>query len=115
VSEQRGGDAPLWPARLELEALTAEELGRYLRNRGLLDGGETPEVRSLGHGVSSVVLLVRASGHTLVLKQARRRLRVPVRWLADPARTVTEGEALRLAHELACAVQHCGRSRRRRR
>jgi 5-methylthioribose kinase len=100
VSEHRGGGAPSWPVRLELGALTAEELGRYLRERGLIEAGGKLEVRPLGHGVSSVVLLVRATDRTLVLKQARRRLGVPAQWLADPARTVTEGEALRLAHEL---------------
>src|SRR5258708_17794194 len=68
----------------------------YLRARGVLDTGAHASARSLGGGVSNVVLLVEAGRRRMVVKQALARLRVEREWLADPTRTVTEGRALRL-------------------
>ncbi len=69
----------------------------HLRSRGLVGEGEAVRVRSLGGGVSNVVLAVDTESARFVVKQALPRLRVDAEWFADPARTATEGRALRIA------------------
>lgn len=69
----------------------------HLQRRGLIDGAERATARRLSGGVSNVVLVVESGSRRLVVKQALPRLRVEEEWLADPARTVTEGRALRRA------------------
>src|SRR5438445_7786193 len=69
----------------------------HLRARAVLDAGEPAVARRLGGGVSNTVLAVDAPSRRVVVKQALPRLRVEREWLADPARTVTEGRALRRA------------------
>lgn len=71
----------------------------YLAGRGLIDP-ETATARSLGGGVSNVVLAVEDGTRRLVLKQALPRLRVADEWLAPVDRVITEAVALELAADL---------------
>ncbi len=82
------------------DLLSVETVGAYVRERGLVDGGTAIEAAFLGGGVSNVVLAVRAGERRLVVKQSLPRLRVSAEWLAKRERIVTEGAALRWAHEL---------------
>jgi Ser/Thr protein kinase RdoA (MazF antagonist) len=72
----------------------------HLRERGVLRAGERAVARRLGGGVSNTVLAVDAESRRVVVKQALAQLRVAREWLADPARTVTEGRALRVVAEI---------------
>ena len=55
----------------------------------------------MGGGVSNAIFMVHADGSRMVVKQALPRLRVQREWLADPERTLTEGDALIAAHRIA--------------
>jgi len=81
--------------------LSAETVGVYLAERGVIPPGVRVAASELGGGVSNVVLAVRAGDLHVVVKQALPRLRVADQWLAPRERAVGEGEALRLAAELA--------------
>lgn len=83
------------------QLLSAGTVGPYLVRRGLVAAEDSVQASELGGGVSNVVLAVRAGDRYLVVKQALPRLRVADVWLAPPQRALGEGEALRLADELA--------------
>jgi hypothetical protein len=83
------------------ELLSTESVEGWLLERGLLEKPGQTIARELEWGVSNVVLAVEADGFRAVVKQALPRLRVADEWLADPGRSLTEAEALRLAAGLA--------------
>lgn len=67
----------------------------YLRTTGRVGASEPSAIRVLGGGVSSrVVLVERANGEAWVVKQALRRLRVPVEWYSSPERIGREAQGL---------------------
>lgn len=75
----------------------------YLRSRGLVRPDSSPAVRSLGGGISNVVLMVEAEGSSkpgLVVKQSLGRINVAEHWVASRRRTLTEGITLRMAAEM---------------
>ena len=77
-------------------------LERYLRDTGRIAHGEPFESRVLAGGVSNRTVLVRrASGESLVLKQALEKLRVPVDWFCDPQRIEREAAGMRALANLA--------------
>jgi len=89
----------------ELDIEQPEALLRYLRQRGALETLEEPAIRVLPGGVSSRVVLVRrANGEGLVLKQSLPKLRVAVDWFSDPRRIHREALALRWMPELGLRV-----------
>ena len=69
----------------------------HLQSRGLIPNAHSAFVQTLGGGVSNRTFLVVSGDQRLVVKQAMGQLRVKRDWFADPARTVSEGRALRLA------------------
>lgn len=75
--------------------LSEADAAEYLRGRGVIEG--PAEARSLGGGVSNVVLKVG----DVVLKQSLPKLRVEEEWLAKQERALTEAAALQVAHELS--------------
>jgi len=77
--------------------LSVQSVGEYLVRRGIFDTKRAVEAQELGGGVSNVVLVARQGEVRVVVKQALERLRVPDEWLDLRERTITEGEALRLA------------------
>ena len=78
-----------------------DQLVRYLRRRDLLTSEERPEISILAGGVSNRTVLVRrASGEDLVLKQALNKLRVATEWYSDPKRIHREAEGMRVLQEL---------------
>ena len=81
--------------------LSVRTVGEYLIARGIFDTTRAIEAQELGGGVSNVVLAARQGGLRVVVKQALERLRVPDEWLARRERSITEGEALRLATRIA--------------
>ncbi len=83
-----------------VDLLTAETVGAWLEQRGLVAAGASVEATELEWGVSNVVLAVHAAGLEVVVKQALPRLRVAEEWLAKRERTLTEADALRLAAEI---------------
>ena len=85
------------------ELLDATSVIPHLRRRGLLAPAARATVVELGGGVSNVVLRVDAPGLAAIVKQALPRLRVEREWLADPQRTVAEGNALALAAAVEAA------------
>jgi 5-methylthioribose kinase len=89
------------PTELPAALLSAESVGEYVVGRGLFGPEEPLEVRTLGGGVSNVVLAVRGGGRRVVVKQALPRLRVADDWPAKRERALTEAEALRLAAQIA--------------
>ena len=56
--------------------LSAETVGVYLAERGVIPPGVRVAASELGGGVSNVVLAVRAGDLRVVVKQALPRLRV---------------------------------------
>ena len=78
------------------------ELVDYLRSRGRIVGGETPEIRVLAGGVSNrTVLVQRTGGEAWVIKQALAKLRTQADWFSDPARVHREALGLRWLEKLA--------------
>lgn len=91
------------PTELDIEQ--PQPLIEYLIKRGLIRPDERPEIRVLGGGVSSrVVLLKRWTGDAWVLKQALPKLRVSVDWFSSPERVHREAAALRWLTALGIAV-----------
>lgn len=77
--------------------ITPENAAAYLRDMGQVPEGPAIAVRALGWGVSNVVLRVDVEGHpSIVLKQAREKLRVKAHWVSRLDRIWTEREALLL-------------------
>ena len=79
------------------ELLDERTVAAYLVRRGLVSPDAPVRVRTLGGGVSNIVLAVDGDGRRLVVKQALERLRVEQEWRADPRRAVTEARALQRA------------------
>ncbi|MBM0224258.1 hypothetical protein [Micromonospora sp. ATA51] len=77
-----------------------QDVATFLRDRGIVTAAEQVQVRALGGGVSNVVFAARAESGRYVVKQSLDRLRVPDEWLAPRERTLTEANAMRLAHEI---------------
>lgn len=100
--EPRAAGATVEPSRAEL--LGPETVAAYLVERGLVPPDADAQVRTLGGGVSNVVLSVTAGDLRAVVKQALPRLRVEAEWLAKQERAITEGEALRLAAGIDAAL-----------
>jgi hypothetical protein len=73
---------------------------QHLIARGLIEPDVLIAVEPLSGGISSDVVAVSGPAFDLVVKRALPRLRVDEEWLADAARLITEGHALRLAHAL---------------
>ena len=86
---------------MAVELLSDVTVGAYLVERGVLPASDGIQVRELGGGVSNIVLSVHRGDLRVVVKQALPRLRVADEWLAKRERAITEGEALRLAEQLA--------------
>lgn len=82
----------------------ADAVAAHLVGRGLVAQRSDVTVHPLSGGVSNDVLAVSARGLDAVVKHALERLRVTETWIADPARVVTEGNALRLARRLSPAA-----------
>ena len=79
-----------------------DELIRYLRETGHLDGDEFPRVTRLPGGVSNrTVLVERTRGVSIVIKQALEKLRVEADWFSDPSRSRREGLGLAWLARLA--------------
>lgn len=78
------------------------DLHTWLVERGLVGRHEAIQIRKLEGGVSNrTVLVQRADGTGMVLKQALETLRVKDPWHCDPARIHREAEALRVLQEIA--------------
>jgi aminoglycoside phosphotransferase (APT) family kinase protein len=74
----------------------------WLRARGLVDAGESPQIETLPGGVSSrTVLVKREHGRSMVLKQSLAKLRVAVDWFSSPQRVHREALAMRWFAKLA--------------
>jgi tRNA A-37 threonylcarbamoyl transferase component Bud32 len=73
---------------------------RHLIARGLITSEVLIAVTPLAGGVSSDIVAVSGPALDLVVKRALPQLRVEQEWLADARRLITEGRALRLAHQL---------------
>jgi aminoglycoside phosphotransferase (APT) family kinase protein len=74
----------------------------YLRQIGLIEATETPQIRLLPGGVSNrTVLVERLTGQAWVLKQALAKLRVQVDWFSSPERVHWEALGLRWLAQLA--------------
>lgn len=85
---------------MEVPTLDPGGAAGYLVGRGLAGDGDEIVARSLGGGVSNVVLDVDTGSRRLVVKQSLPRLRVDDEWLAKRERVVTEADALRAYREL---------------
>ena len=83
------------PAQAEL--LSADTVGAWLVDQGLVEPGTAVRATALDWGVSNVVLAVEAGSLAAVVKQALPRLRVADEWLAKRERSLTEARALQLA------------------
>jgi 5-methylthioribose kinase len=81
----------------EATLLDADSVGTYLRERGLIAADAPVDARSLGGGVSNVVLLAESGEQRYVVKQSLPRLLVADEWLATRERIVTEAASLELA------------------
>ena len=72
---------------MPLDIEQPEALLNYLRTNGRIGPNEQASIHTLGGGVSNrTVLVERANGEAWVIKQALRRLRVPVEWYSPPER-----------------------------
>lgn len=80
-----------------MHEITPENAADYLHASGRVPTGRAVEVRTLGGGVSNVVLRVDVAGESpFVLKQARERLRVKMHWVSRLDRIWTERAAMEL-------------------
>ncbi|MBO0709523.1 MAG: hypothetical protein J2P44_14265, partial [Candidatus Dormibacteraeota bacterium] len=86
-------------AGIEPDLLTTDNLAGYLMSRGLAPGG-VQWCRSLGGGVSNVVLAAGVGDRAVVVKQSLARLRVQDEWIAKRERVLTEARALELQGKL---------------
>ena len=75
--------------------LTPETVGRYLAEHGFVESHTEVRARSLGGGVSNVVLAVEAGDERVVLKQPLPNLDVEDDWPADVERVHNEAAAAR--------------------
>jgi aminoglycoside phosphotransferase (APT) family kinase protein len=90
----------------DYEVLDADNVVGYLCARGLHPAAGA-RARSLGGGVSNIVLAVGEGPGSMVVKQALARLRVADPWWAPRERALAEAEALDLAGRLTPdAVPH---------
>lgn len=81
-----------------------DDLRQYLVDRGHARPGEALTITNLTGGVSNrTVLVSRAGGADMVIKQALAKLRVKVDWFSDPARVHREAEGLRALETLVPA------------
>ncbi len=76
--------------------LGPESVVAYLVAQGVLDGATAGRAKLLGGGVSNVVLSVADAQRSVVVKQARTKLRVEGDWYAPPTRAMAEADALEL-------------------
>lgn len=81
----------------EVPELSRETAIEHLRRRGLTAANEV-EIKELGGGVSNVVLRYAPmlDGSPGVLKQPRRRLRVPFEWICPLERVLKEVQCLEI-------------------
>lgn len=80
---------------MPLDIEQPEALLNYLRTNGRIGPNEQASIHTLGGGVSNrTVLVERANGEAWVIKQALRRLRVPVEWYSPPERIHREALGL---------------------
>lgn len=80
-----------------MREVTPETAVEYLREAGRLPSGRAAVAKALGWGVSNVVIRVDVEGEaSIVLKQARERLRTKAHWVSRLERIWTEREALGL-------------------
>lgn len=82
-----------------VDLLTVENVAAYVKSRGVAAAGVN-WARSLGGGVSNVVLAVGLGDRVVVVKQSLPRLRVPDEWTAKRERVLTEARALELEGSL---------------
>lgn len=75
-------------------------LAALVREVGLSEEGETPDIKILGGGISNLVAVVRTRQGTWVFKQALAQLRVKDEWLAERSRIYAEVACLRVLHDL---------------
>lgn len=88
------------PTEINIE--DAPTLLDYLRSEGHIAEDETPWIEVLAGGVSNrTVLVQREEGDGWVLKQALRKLRVPVDWFSSPQRVHREALGMRWLARLA--------------
>jgi aminoglycoside phosphotransferase (APT) family kinase protein len=80
--------------------LSVDTVSAYLQRRGLAAAGSDVQARTLGGGVSNIVLAAQAGGRRVVVKQSLPQLRVADEWLAKRERALTEAAALRWAATL---------------
>lgn len=71
-----------------------------VRKAGLCGDDETPQVETLGGGISNLVSLVRTGRGAWVVKQALPQLRVKDEWLAARRRIYAEAACLRLIRQV---------------
>lgn len=87
---------------MELDIEDFQALRSYLAERGHVLPGDAISLERLAGGVSNRTIKVGwADGHGWVLKQALKKLRVPVDWFSDPARIEVESRALRWLNDAA--------------
>lgn len=78
-----------------MREVTPETAVDYLRGQGRLPEGKAVEARALGWGVSNVVMRLDIEGEpSIVLKQARERLRTKALWISRLERIWIERAAL---------------------
>ncbi len=80
-----------------MREVTPENAVEYLRETGRIGPNQPATAKALGWGVSNVVIRVDIAGEpSIVLKQAREKLRTRALWLSRIDRIWTEREALEL-------------------
>lgn len=88
------------PTEINIEQIP--DLLAYLRQKGYIAADETPWIDVLAGGVSNrTVLVERENGDGWVLKQALRKLRVPVDWFSSPQRVHREALGMHWLARLA--------------
>src|SRR5438067_6604662 len=78
---------------IELSPETAID---YLQRAGLIAGDVPAQVEVLSGGVSNAVIRIDTPARSMVLKQARARLRTPEAWFSRLDRAWRECDAMRL-------------------
>ncbi|HEY8530843.1 MAG TPA: phosphotransferase, partial [Limnochorda sp.] len=80
--------------------LEESNVAAYLLQRGLIQRSEEARACVLSGGVSNQVLKIVTPSQSLVIKQARPRLRVELEWLADIERIFAEYACLELLQRI---------------
>jgi 5-methylthioribose kinase len=80
--------------------LDAENVARYLTDRGVVPGDADPEVEPLGGGVSNGVFRVTWAADAVVVKQPLANLAVEDDWPADVGRVHNEAAAARVYRDV---------------